>query len=1021
MRAASLGDNRHRVLLDAIHHAAHLLPAQGPITVFIHHNTLHAFEDFTFDEALEKGAQVFGCQPYLPESDYRDLLAAGRISADDLTSVLEDSLGMQAVDGIARLVSRIELRLAMLQYPLRSGPAEELLWFVTMTDALRQVRAVASVAAKQKLIAETRRWVMRDLRGRNGANGNLRQANWINELFEKFDESRIEAWSADTWEAVTLEALWHVCRDGVRSVPEFSQAPPPPARHRDLLLQATGTDVDLQVNSILIRFSAAFLDQGMAHWSLPDREQGFFHAFASLYRQPGLPERWLRCVSREMARLQDADIRPIDSILESLAALGVPEAEWHTFLAETLLSLRGWGGIIQQIETRGDRVPQPIPAGSLTEFLAVRLVLERCAVAEAARVTLGYSGPLASLRNELRERLPSPRKSSQEQRALSVFHLAQVLGWPPDRLLRRTVEEWSELVHEIEAFDSLQRRRVLHAAYEKRFREQALDTLALHAPPPAPAAPRFQVVTCLDEREESFRRHIEEAAEDCETFGAAGFFGVAMYYRGSSDAHFVPLCPIVVRPTHYVEEHPDETAAETNRRRAVRRVFGTVFHNIHRGSRGVVAGALLSAVLGVLATIPLIARTLSPRLTASLRNRFARFIRPPRTRLSLERTATAPEAPSDLGYTLAEMTDIAERQLRDIGLVQKFARLVFIIGHGSRSMNNPHSSAYDCGACGGSAGGANARALAEMLNDSRVREVLTRRGLVIPENTWFLGALHNTCDDTLEVFDEDRLPGTHLADLVYARTAIEQALAGNAHERCRRFQSAPLTLTFAGAREHVENRAEDLAQVRPELGHATNAMVVVGRRQRTRGLFLDRRAFLVSYDPTNDDSEATILARVLAAVVPVCAGINLEYYFCRVDSPGWGCGTKLPHNITSLVGVMDGSASDLRTGLPWQMVEVHEPMRLLIVVESTPEALLNLMSRDSTLDRLVRNRWVRLATLDPHSSRIELFEYRRFFPYQPVADRLPVAESSLDWYRGWRDHLEFAEIGRDYQSQSMGG
>ena len=128
------------------------------------------------------------------------------------------------------------------------------------------------------------------------------------------------------------------------------------------------------------------------------------------------------------------------------------------------------------------------------------------------------------------------------------------------------------------------------------------------------------------------------------------------------------------------------------------------------------------------------------------------------------------------------------------------------------------------------------------------------------------------------------------------------------------------------------------------MGHATNAVCVVGRRQRTRGLFLDRRVFLVSYDPTRDDADATILARVLAAAVPVCTGINLEYYFCRVDSTGWGCGTKLPHNITSLVGVMDGAASDLRPGLPWQMVEIHEPMRLLIVVETTPEAMVDLMS-----------------------------------------------------------------------------
>src|SRR5205823_12201589 len=156
----------------------------------------------------------------------------------------------------------------------------------------------------------------------------------------------------------------------------------------------------------------------------------------------------------------------------------------------------------------------------------------------------------------------------------------------------------------------------------------------------------------------------------------------------------------------------------------------------------------------------------------------------------------------------------------------------------------------------------------------------------------------------------------------------------NAHERCRRFQSAPLTISFEEARKHVEERAEDLAQVRPEWGHATNALCVVGRRSRTRGLFLDRRAFLTSYDPTQDDEDCTVLTRLLQAAVPVCAGISLEYYFSYTDNPGYGSGSKLPHNITALLGVMDGAASDLRTGLPWQMVEIHEPVRLLFVVET---------------------------------------------------------------------------------------
>src|SRR5262249_31391192 len=133
-------------------------------------------------------------------------------------------------------------------------------------------------------------WRNRATTRQPGATG---QPAWVAELFEQFRASEIETWNEETWEAVTLESLWRVCRDGVRGLPEFTAPAPTLIRHRDLLLQVTGIDIDLQVNSVLIPFCAAFVDQGVAQWSLPDREEGFFQAFARLYRRPGgSPERW---------------------------------------------------------------------------------------------------------------------------------------------------------------------------------------------------------------------------------------------------------------------------------------------------------------------------------------------------------------------------------------------------------------------------------------------------------------------------------------------------------------------------------------------------------------------------------------------------------------------------------------------------------------------------------------------------------------------------------------------------------
>jgi hypothetical protein len=155
-------------------------------------------------------------------------------------------------------------------------------------------------------------------------------------------------------------------------------------------------------------------------------------------------------------------------------------------------------------------------------------------------------------------------------------------------------------------------------------------------------------------------------------------------------------------------------------------------------------------------------------------------------------------------------------------------------------------------------------------------------------------------------------------------------------------------------------------------------------------------------------------------VGPVGAGINLAYNFSRIDPVGYGCGTKLPHNITGLIGVMDGHASDLRTGLPWQTVEIHEPVRLLVIIDAPSERILTAAARVPVVEQLVRNQWVQLAAwhLSPVGGEgpetgdggLGVFGATGFSPYRRESTRIPVVQRSIDWYAGHRGHLPPARI-----------
>ncbi|MFM7244718.1 MAG: DUF2309 domain-containing protein [Planctomycetaceae bacterium] len=991
--------HRHDALESIIATAARFLPPQGPIDAFVAQNPLRGFEEMRFEEAVVLAGRLYRAQPFLPEGDYRAELARGRIRIADVEAVVDDELDVRGRTPLAGgRTTLFDLHRQLLLHGVRLESDAAVRWTLTESNAIERLRDDLEPHLRDRLLA-----VGNDDPG------------------PALPASRVAS------------ELWHACVEATSGTRPAVVHVPPPVRHRDLILAVRPTlDTDAIVHPLLIRMVAAYLDQGVAAWPMPDRDLGMLAAVAGVYSgRIGPVEPWSRRLParlREIRRMIDGGLRgrpaALTVIAEELERLGVPEAACEEFLTASLVALRGWGGMVRQLEERPDRAPVLALPVRVIDFLALRLVLDHVAVEWAADV-LGHSADadapdsrLAGLWTELRDRHPPRRGPGSLARAFLLHQVSQLLGLSAADIRSLGDNEVSELEHAIAAFDPVARRRLLHLAYERRHRIEVLDALAIHGRRPVAARQpaRVQAVMCIDDRCESFRRGLEELSPDVATFGAAGFFAVPMYFQGIDDWHAVPLCPIVMRPSHTVTEVPEERAIADHRlRQSIRRSLGRLRGSVNQGSQSLLRGGLVTSVGGAIAAIPLVARVAFPRLTAGLTARAAELGRRRiATRLEIVRRDETRLPDGTLpGFEVGEMAGIVRRLLEDIGLTAGFARLVAIIGHGSTSLNNPHESAYDCGACGGGRGGPNARAVASMANDPTVRGLLAEGGLVIPADTVFVAGMQDTCTSSITWYDVESAPLTHHDEFAAFRRLCVAAGRRDAQERCRRFDSVPLDVTPEEAIRRVQARAADLAQVRPEYGHASNAVCVVGRRNLTSGLFLDRRSFLVSYDP-DTDRDGAILERTLAAVGPVCGGINLAYLFSRVDPLVYGAGTKLPHNITGLLGVMDGHASDLRTGLPFQGVDIHEPVRLLLVVEAPRERIAAALEHLPAVQALVEGGWVNLVAMDPHRETIWIKGPRAhggaFVPYVPETTTLPSAVSSWAWCRGQRGNVPPARI-----------
>jgi len=685
-------------------------------------------------------------------------------------------------------------------------------------------------------------------------------------------------------------------------------------------------DLDALVHPTLFRILCSYLDQGIASWNFPVTENGFLASLQHI-------EQHSFSSFFRTKRARTLLLKGNCTIPDLLAMLVGDETLYQQYLFDQQFAHQGWSGLVSAVEDNPESLLD-LKAISLRDLIFFELLLE----IDALDANLGQEWvPLAARFKNKPQDLFAPVPPTELNDVLAI---------------------WQE-------------------AFEWTYYDQVLAGIKMQPPvlESKQTKPTFQALFCIDDRECSIRRYLEKLDPHCETFGTPGFFGVEFFFQPENGRFYSKQCPAPVTPKFLIKEE-----GSTGKR--------TKEVHFAKHTHSLFGGWLISQTLGFWSAFKLLLHIFRPTMSAGTSASFNHMDKV--AKLTIENESPAhKENNLQIGFTVDEMADRVEGLLRSIGLVKDFAPLVYVVGHGSSTINNPHYAAYDCGACSGRPGSVNARVVSYMANHPKVRQLLNKRGLPIPMTTHFVGALHDTTRDEIAFYDEIDLTLAHRAHHHQNSAVFEQALDLNAKERSRRFSSINSKLSPAAIHEAVRKRSVSLFQPRPELNHATNALSVIGRRSLTKNLFLDRRALMNSYNYALDP-DGKYLHTILKAATPVCGGINLEYYFSRVDNQKLGAGTKLPHNVMGLFGVANGIDGDLRPGLPSQMIEMHDPIRMLFIVEHFPEVVLQAIQQLPATYEWYQNDWVKLVVVQPETRELFYFQDGRFSPYEPVNQSVEV-------------------------------
>ncbi len=683
----------------------------------------------------------------------------------------------------------------------------------------------------------------------------------------------------------------------------------------DLLDQGSAGESTRNVVEDISKWCSAYWDDGQSVWQMPWRHLRFYEAWRSAASIDRTAEvMGLRGFRQIIAELPSD---PIETIAFVLDVLEVPDDLMEPYLHRALFTVKGWAAYARYLGWHAELEGEMDE--TVTELLAVRLAWDY------ALFQLNADAEFRTRWNDALWHMQSVARDEPRDPDLVV-----------DSILQRAVE----------------------AAY----RRELLSGLQPPALPRIGKRKTLQAAFCIDVRSEVYRRALESVTPAVGTTGFAGFFGIPIEVVPLGQSEGVAQCPVLLKPKFVVKESlagaDDAEVTEVLGLRLLRRRAARAWKSfkssavssfVYVETAGLAfAGKLVGDALGL--TRPVTDPNTDGLPLEAL----------PRLAPELEVGALGPRA---TGLSAEARVDLAEGMLRAMSMSKGFARIVMLAGHGSTTVNNPHASSYHCGACGGHPGHANARVGAAILNDPDVRAALRERGITIPNDTWFIGALHDTTTDEVTVYDGAEVPESHQTELAKVQKWLSQASALARAER-----SESLGVQGPDVDAQVIARSRDWSQVRPEWGLARNAAFIAAPRSRTAGSSLDGRVFLHDYDWRQDD-QWKVLELILTAPVVVASWINLQYFGSAADPEAFGSGNKVLQNVVGTLGVLEGNGGDLRVGLPSQAVHdgrniVHEPLRLQVVIEAPTDAIDMILDRHDKVRELVDNGWLYLIALD---------------------------------------------------------